>query len=79
MFQGTVSKPEPDNRFTNELCAIANATETTGPPGVEYWGWDDKQCGRRFPFMCRIIREWPALLLRGSGADADPQQPRPGK
>jgi hypothetical protein len=59
MYRGAVSKPEPDNRFTNELCAIANATESTGATGLEYWGWDDKQCGRKFPFMCRIIREWP--------------------
>lgn len=58
-YRGTVSKPEPDNRFTNELCAIGNYTERIGSPGMEYYGWDDKQCGRKFPFMCRIIRECP--------------------
>jgi hypothetical protein len=63
-FQGPGSKPEPDNRFTNELCTIANWTERTGPAETPYWGWDDKQCGRNHTFMCRIIRKFviPAIV-----------------
>ena len=54
------NESEPDNRFTNEVCAIANFTELAGPAETPYWGWDDKQCGRSMPFMCRLIREWLA-------------------
>jgi hypothetical protein len=61
MSSGGWVRQQPDNRFTNELCAIANTTMNMGTPGMEWYGWDDIQCGRKIPFMCRIIREWRAV------------------
>jgi hypothetical protein len=44
--------PEPDNRFSPELCAGGNASETFGNPKA--WGWADTRCNGSFPFMCKV-------------------------
>ena len=48
--------PEPDNRFSPELCAGGNATEAFGTPKV--WGWADTRCNSSFPFICKLQRKW---------------------
>lgn len=46
---------EPNGRLGPELCLVANSSQA-GQMGTAAWA--DASCLRRFPFMCRVMREW---------------------
>jgi hypothetical protein len=50
---------EPNNLQPPELCVVANASALQR----DAWGWADTSCGRRFPYMCKVV---------GSGATLPP-------
>ena len=52
---------EPNNKQGLELCAVANASQAYS----NGWGWSDTLCDKKFPMMCRMIRERPHRLLIG--------------
>jgi hypothetical protein len=56
------TEPEPNNwLLPPENCAGANYTQlgfdgsSSGP-----WPWADTNCSQSWPFMCKMLREWPA-------------------
>jgi hypothetical protein len=48
---------EPNNQAGNENCGVANYSMRTAQ---QTGGWQDMPCSRKFPFICRIKREWLA-------------------
>ncbi len=52
------NQAEPNGRTVPELCLVANSSQA-GQDST--FAWADAGCFRRFPFMCRVMREW---LLR---------------
>ena len=51
---------EPNNRFGNELCAVANATQAYG----NAWGWADTKCSGMYISMCIVRGELQAAAAR---------------
>jgi hypothetical protein len=46
--------PEPNNLYSEEYCAIGNASQAYGTG----WGWSDTQCNGTFTSICKIPRGW---------------------
>ncbi len=65
--------PEPDNRFSPELCAGGNASQSYGTPKA--WGWADTRCNGSFPFICKLQRELPVSPCSGGCAAAEATMP----
>jgi hypothetical protein len=53
---------EPNNRFGNELCAVANATQAYG----NAWGWADTKCSNTYISMCIVRGECIAKTEAGN-------------
>ena len=65
---------EPNNKQGLELCAVANASQAYS----KAWGWSDTLCDKKFPMMCRMIREWRRWLHWLLGCNAQSPWPPAG-
>ena len=56
-------EPEPNFNIDAppETCAGANYSQAYFNPAA--WGWADQNCAARFPFMCKMLREWPGAHI----------------
>jgi hypothetical protein len=73
------TEPEPNNWvLPPENCAGANYTEL-GLDGASRgpWPWADTNCSQSWPFLCKMLREWPRASCPSVSAAMYAPLPRP--